>query len=570
MSDSAFQDRLARLLDGELSEEEGARFWKEVLADEQALAECLQARELDHDLRRLLGASSSDPAFLRGVLGATSESRKSDATFVREVVDRAPRRWRPNRRGPRIAKFAVAAAGLFVALLLLVTFRGGEPPRTAVVPSESRDPEAWRRAQAERVEAELDRKAKEAHLAELRRKEQEASLERERRDPADLPRQAEEAFRKARAEREAAEAGLLEAQTRELRAVEEAVRLEPKPVPDVRPATTGVTVAHAARIGRVVGEAYVAGKAGRAPAVAGQGISAGDGVDTVGLASSVVLSYPDQTRLEVMGGTRVREILDLEPRAGKRLRIEAGTVKAEVARQPKDRPMVFATPHGDAKVVGTVLRLTVDPDPKKGTAVEVEEGRVDLRNAAGRTVEIQGGQVAVAAAGLPLVARPLPREDVLLRLDFEDGKLPPIVEQGTLDRGPDRPGSRACLAGAVDPAGVSRVYIGDGAQGFFTYTGEEILSFDYWVEPTAAGVNFNVYDRTQVRNLEGVAPNLVLGKWTHVSVRLADLGAPSEGDLLVSVYLQGVGGASPVKKFYVDNLQFTRPRILRPAKGDVK
>ncbi len=567
MSDPGFEDRLARSLDGELSEKENALFWKDVLADAGALDECLGAREVDHDLHRLLGPSGNDQAFLRGVLGGTSKDRQSDAAFVRQVVDRAPRRRRPGRRGPRIAGFAAAAAGLFAAILLLVTLRPGAVPETALVPAAPRDPDAWTRAEAERIEAEAQRKAVEEHLAGLRRKEEDAAAEREKRERV---QEAEEAFRKAQAEREAAEAKLREARSRELRAAAEAARLEPKPAPEPPPAAAGTTVAQAARILRVVGEAYVAGKAGRAPAVTGQGIAAGEGVDSVGLGSSVVLGFADQTRIELVGGSRIREISDLEPRAGKRLRIESGTLKAEVSRQPKDLPMVFSTPHGEAKVLGTVLRLTVDPDPKKGTGVEVEEGRVELRHPGGRSVEIQGGQMAVAAAGLPLAARPLPREDILLRLDFEDGKAPAIVEQGTVDKGPDRPGSRACLAGLVDPAGVSKVYIGDGAQGFFTYTGEETLSFDYWVEPTAAGVNFNVYDRTQVRNLEGAVPKLVLGKWTPVSVKLADLGTPSEGDLLVSVYLQGVGGASPVKKFYVDNLQFTRPRRLRPAQGESK
>ncbi len=91
-----FDDRLARSLDGELSEEENARFWKEVLADERALDECLRARELDHDLRRLLSPSGSDAAFLRGVLGGGPPSRPpcpSTMTKHRPAPTRFPTRW---------------------------------------------------------------------------------------------------------------------------------------------------------------------------------------------------------------------------------------------------------------------------------------------------------------------------------------------------------------------------------------------------------------------------------------------------------------------------------------------
>jgi hypothetical protein len=58
-------------------------------------------------------------------------------------------------------------------------------------------------------------------------------------------------------------------------------------------------------------------------------------------------------------------------------------------------------------VVGTTLRLYVDPDPKKGTRLEVEEGKVELKNLAGKTVYVESGHYAVAGVGVELVTRKL-------------------------------------------------------------------------------------------------------------------------------------------------------------------
>jgi hypothetical protein len=84
------------------------------------------------------------------------------------------------------------------------------------------------------------------------------------------------------------------------------------------------------------------------------------------------------------------------------------------------------------------------------------------------------------------------------------------------------------------------------------------------------GVNFNFFDRTRARSFDAQVPKIVLGKWTHVSVRLADLGDATnriaEDDWIIQLYMQAVGGATPVKRFYVDNVQVTRSRSLKPRK----
>jgi len=184
-------------------------------------------------------------------------------------------------------------------------------------------------------------------------------------------------------------------------------------------------------------------------------------------------------------------------------------------------------------------------------------------------VMVDGGRQAVAASGVALAVRTLPREEVLLFYTFEDGKRPAMATSGVVERGP---GGRICLAGDPDPGGTSRVFVGDNDRGLFTYRGDEVLSFDYWVDAQAGSVNFNLWNRTQKRTHDGFVTKLVTGKWTRVTFRLADLVEPEgrarEGDWIVNLHLQGTG--SPPRRFYVDNIQITRPRVLKPRVFETK
>jgi ferric-dicitrate binding protein FerR (iron transport regulator) len=328
-----------------------------------------------------------------------------------------------------------------------------------------------------------------------------------------------------------------------------------KPAPEKPPATPAPvrppTLTVVAVLDRAEGEVLVLGAGGRIAVKAGQSLRPDDGLECRGLARIV---FPDQTKVEASGETLIREISDAK---GKRLRVEKGTVTAEVAKQPEGMPLVFSTPHGEAKVVGTTLRIHVDPDPKKGTRLEVGEGKVELRNAAGRSVLVEAGRQAVAATGLALAARLAPREEVVYALDFEDGKLPPGDFTGTVQRGPQ---NRLCLAGS-DSGGTCKVFIGPPA-GILHFEGDEVLSFDYWVDGSAEQVNLNLWNRTAKLTHDAVVPKHVLSKWARATFRLADMGAAGarlkEGDLVANLYVQGTGGP-PTRRFYIDNIQFTRP-----------
>jgi ferric-dicitrate binding protein FerR (iron transport regulator) len=173
--------------------------------------------------------------------------------------------------------------------------------------------------------------------------------------------------------------------------------------PGAQPRET--TQAALAKVEEIAGDAFLLTKEGKSPVMAGANLLPGQGLETAGGASRIVLRFPDQTRVDLGPETVLAEV---KTDSGKRLSLTQGTVRAVVAKQPKDEPLMFTTPHGQTKVVGTTLRLVVDPDPKKGTKLEVEEGKVELKNLAGKTVMVESGHYAVAAVGLELVVHRSP------------------------------------------------------------------------------------------------------------------------------------------------------------------
>ena len=259
--------------------------------------------------------------------------------------------------------------------------------------------------------------------------------------------------------------------------------------------------------------------------------------------TEAIVEFPDGTRLTLGEKTSIRAI------APDGLRVETGAIDADVARRPKDKPFIFRTAHAEAIIAGTALRLVVTAD---STHLEVTKGAAKLSRG-GKSIDVKAGTFAVATAKSLSPAQPIPKEETLLSLDFEEAS--PLVDLGAVEKGP---GGRSCLAG-VSAGGVCKLRIGDGAKGIFTVRGGETLSFDYWVDAKAHKVNMSVHNRTQGRTHEITVPNLVRGRWAQATLRLADFaGTPREGDWIISLYMQGVSDG-PVK-FYVDNVRLTRPR----------
>lgn len=170
-----------------------------------------------------------------------------------------------------------------------------------------------------------------------------------------------------------------------------------------RPAPPGETRVALGRLEEVQGRLSVVEGSARRIASNGTIVLAGQTLVSEGAQSRGTLAFEDGTRVELEGETEVRR---LRAEGGKRAFIAKGRVRAEVARQPRTRPMVFGTPHGEATVLGTTLRITVNLE-KESTRLVVGTGRVRLkRKADGRGVLVTGGHVAVAAPGVEFRARP--------------------------------------------------------------------------------------------------------------------------------------------------------------------
>jgi ferric-dicitrate binding protein FerR (iron transport regulator) len=182
----------------------------------------------------------------------------------------------------------------------------------------------------------------------------------------------------------------------------EPVRAAPPEPPAPPKPPPGPTLTSIAVLERVSGEVYVVlAAAGRQRAVAGQPLAAGVGIETLGRSSSAAVVFPDGTRLELGGDTRLSEIEERPKRAG----LDRGVVAADVRPQPVGFPMSLRTPNAEARVVGTRFTLTAAADE---TLLEVREGRVRIaRSEDGASVEVGPDHYAVVARGLLLAARPV-------------------------------------------------------------------------------------------------------------------------------------------------------------------
>lgn len=367
--------------------------------------------------------------------------RSGEAATPRRRSTRRRARRAPGQGNRNYLLPALLAAGLLLGVVLLLSQSSSGPSPSEPGRSEARRDALRKQAEKESVRAQQARKEAETLVAGLRVQEKQAEEARKAAEKAqdeDLRKNAEEAFLDIARKRKAEENRL-----KNLREAEEAANqalanssAEPKPQ-EKSPETTGTRVA-VAKVESVEGEVYIVSPAGKATAKAEEDLQAGEGLE-VGATGTVVLTFADRTRVEVGPNAALRE---LKSEGGKRIFIAKGEVHAAVAKQPKEQAMVFVTPHGEATVLGTTLRLVIDPNPKEGTRLEVTKGMVRLKNLAGKTVDVPSGHFAVAAIGTVLTTRPIPplprtRAEALLQshgkvvINFgpEGGKLP----EGTLN-----------------------------------------------------------------------------------------------------------------------------------------
>ena len=149
---------------------------------------------------------------------------------------------------------------------------------------------------------------------------------------------------------------------------------------------------------------------GQTPIRDGQPIIADDRVIT-GANASLELHWLNETTVITLAGgssvtlpPAVRTTTIALPVELERLRLDQGTLVAEVAHQQVGQRFAIATPQAHVTVIGTRFTLRVSADR---TEVDVEHGRVSLATPSGeKPVEIGAGERAMRIAGLAPVIVP--------------------------------------------------------------------------------------------------------------------------------------------------------------------
>jgi hypothetical protein len=332
----------------------------------------------------------------------------------------------------------------------------------------------------------------------------------------------------------------------------------PKPTPTTRPTEV---LAAVATLEYCEGEVL----AGRAPAKSAQTLYAGQGLSCAGPRSRAVVRFPDGTRMELGEKSVIGSMADRAGAQGmgKWVDLSQGSVMIEAAHQSPEHAMVIATPHGEARIVGTTFRLVVEP---ASTRLDVAEGKVRLTRTGGGAVDVPGGHSALAAPGIELAARPLPKmvAETVLKFSFEDGLLPKAFDTGALERGPERAGNRYCVAGAL-------VKISDDGKGLFPYADDLVLSFDYWADDSTRTLDLHMWSRAQQTTFGTTIWNTPREQWTHLVIPLNDfvrteperLSRMKPGEGVPNLWIApGQAG-----KIYIDNFEIVR---LRPTPAKKK
>lgn len=384
--------------------------------EEQELAQILKdsapVRALVASYLRLEGATIQ----IGESAGLHAASEKRDGAGSRVATRRS---LPPPSRTPWVS-WVLAALVLFGLIALIASLGRGE---MASPSKEKQAAEARRKAQREaaardaslqqaetaRAGAEKNRRDAEERLQALRHDEGRLYEERKKAD-ADRRKSADAAFAEAARKREEEEkllARLREEEQRALDAKEAVVKSTPTPEAPDRPKTQSAV----ARMERVDGDVFVSGAAGRLAVKVGEDLLTDQVLETVGPGSRATFVYADNTRVEL--GVQ-SELRDLKIAGGKSLYLARGELRSTVSKQPLDRPMRILTPHGDATIIGTTVRMLVDSNEKGSSRLEVLEGKAQFKDPAGKVAIVDSGHYAVAAVGQEFAPRRLPIDNILL------------------------------------------------------------------------------------------------------------------------------------------------------------
>jgi hypothetical protein len=479
-----------RFLDGEvLSPAEEEQLLEALTSDAALRAELLEDLKVDRSLG-ILGQVENEPERFVQSLRAWYAAERDATRFIKKLqlkkrdVDRSRSEDPPAKAGegsagactsspattPRSTQRVragevrsyglawIAAAGVLLAIALFLAF-GPIGPDTAPSGSgneagASKQAEARRRAERDRSSASAEPPHRDADERPRETEKKSPEPSQPRTQPVQSPAE-EDRSRKSREEPPSDRDRVQRLEQEMKEAIERATKggrplaVEPgegekrSTLPEVagvqQESSTQVVVS---QVEEVAGEAYVVTKEGKSPVTRGSNVLSTQGLETGGGASRLVLRFSDKSRVELSPETVLRGI---KVEKGLRVWAERGVLQAQITKQPVDQSVIFVTPHGEARVLGTTLRILIDPDPKKGTSLEVEEGKVELKRLAdGKTVLVEGGHAAVAAAGAELVSRldpsrAVPRSGLALWLRADQGVL---QNTGRVSAWADRSGNR--------------------------------------------------------------------------------------------------------------------------------
>jgi hypothetical protein len=373
-------------------------------AESKALAAHL--RDCDRCREAVRGAAQTHRVLLESLLDPAVRRPQE-----KPVTRRTARSFRAPSDSPW--KVFLIAAGVLVGIVAVLFMATDSSQNPEAEVRRARRAAEERRNQLRQEQAHMERARLDAEekLAALRKEQDRLDLERKSSPPPpseDLRKKADQAFEDILRRRKEEEEKLTLLKGKE-EVLKEAVAKEA--TPDSPRPNVAATQAAVATLERSEGEVVLVSGTTRTPAKAGDVLRNGQGLETVGDSARAVFSYADKTQVEIGPSTRLDE---MKVDGGKLLRLSRGSLRAVVAKQPKDQPMIVSAPQGEAKVVGTTLRIVVDPDPKKAMRLEVEEGKVELRNLEGRFVLVESGHFAVATSGEDLRVQKIPINEILL------------------------------------------------------------------------------------------------------------------------------------------------------------
>jgi ferric-dicitrate binding protein FerR (iron transport regulator) len=212
----------------------------------------------------------------------------------------------------------------------------------------------------------------------------------------------------------------------------------------------------------------------------GSPVEPGDTIRARGERDQAVFVFTDNTRITLIGDASVT----LGDGGQKSVVVHHGNLAVVARPQPKELPLVLATPTAQLQVVGTQFLLEARRDH---TDLSVIEGRVRVtRVNDNQSVEVAQGKRLLTKDRAEFVVQDIPKPAEDWQLDFEDG-LPPGMSRGRFVRDGLPPDSRGAVAAIQNDLGKHGIHHEiatpeNWSHGLFAVHDDSHLHFTYKME----------------------------------------------------------------------------------------